>query len=161
MKRLQGRKWWEKSETSRTWLGEIKQYANDDGQGCESFGNVQMLTETPGKITQKQDVCCFHKPHRGEWEELWQSSGAIRRHMPERSPAGVRNVGKAPARAELAVHAQERLWVCGERRSSFSSGSCLTMPHTRERPHHCLDSEKTLHAPPRRCIRESTLNHKR
>ena len=72
-------------ETSRTVLGETKQHASDNGQGCENSGNEEMLRETPGKITQKQYFCCLHKRHRGEWEGFWQSPCAIRRHKPESS----------------------------------------------------------------------------
>lgn len=46
MKRLQDRKWWGESEISRTLLGEIKQHASGNGQGCENSGNAEMLRET-------------------------------------------------------------------------------------------------------------------
>ena len=66
MKRLQGRKMGGGGvKTSRTLLGETKQHASDNGQGCENSGNEEMLRETPGKITQKQYFCCLHKRHRG------------------------------------------------------------------------------------------------
>ena len=55
--------WGGGSETSRTLLGETKQHASDNGQGCENSGNEEMLRETPGKITQKQYFCCLHKRH--------------------------------------------------------------------------------------------------
>ena len=116
------------SETSRTLLGETKQHASDNGQGCENSGNEEMLRETPGKITQKQYFCCLHKRHRGEWEGFWQSPCAIRRHKPERSPTSVRDVRKALARADLGVHSQETLQVGDECKNSFHPGHALSCP---------------------------------
>lgn len=138
MQSLRGRKWWEKWNFQDIIRKTRQQIVHDGGQGCESLGGrvsiVEMLTETPGKITSetsfwwKYHLFCLYKPHRGEWVKLWQSSNLVchQKTCVREKHCQCKECGKVLARAELGAHTQERPWVCSECKKGFISGSCPT-----------------------------------